>query len=347
MNLQRLKVVIKIIVVLSMFNACKHDPIETPFEPPICTEVYTPKAFTHEIIGFYPYYRQLSLPIHTIPWSQLTRVIYSFATPLATGGFTTGNLSQIADIIQTAHQNGVEVFFSLGGGGSDAFPSSISTTGNREKTIQDILILLGTYCFDGVDIDYEIFSGSNVDSKLTMFMEELDLQLRPYGYKISMDVYPGNYGGQNISNNIEAYVDYIHIMGYNFSGSWSAEPGPHSAFEQVIGSGNTSSSTGIAYWENFRGWEKSKLILGVPFYGRDFDNGGAAITYINIIALDPAAALVNQWGNIYYDGLPAIEQKSNYIRDNNYRGMMIWEIGQDSNDPALSLLGKMAGVLNP
>lgn len=41
--------------------------------------------------------------------------------------------------------------------------------------------------------------------------------------------------------------------------------------------------------------------------------------------------------NVYYNGVPTIEAKTKYARE-NLGGVMIWEVTQDSPDKAKSLL---------
>jgi GH18 family chitinase len=137
------------------------------------------------------------------------------------------------------------------------------------------------------------------------------------------------------------------VMCYDFSGTWTA-PGPHSSYSDAIGSGSTKSSTGIAYWVNYRGWPKEKIVLGVPFYGKNFDiGGGSYISYANILLLYPDTYLFDQVGNIYYDGIATMKAKAQYVSDNNLSGIMIWEITQDAKVDSLSLLNAINEILYP
>jgi len=155
-----------------------------------------------------------------------------------------------------------------------------------------------------------------------------------------------NWGGRHIPE-VEEYVDYVQVMAYDFTGPWSA-PGPHSAFEDAIGTGSDVNSTGLAYWVNYRGFSKDKIILGVPFYGRDFDiNGGDGVTYANILQEYPDAWKYDRVDNIYYDGISTMVRKAQYIKDNQYPGVMIWELAQDHPADSVSLLNYIDQVLNP
>ena len=138
-------------------------------------------------------------------------------------------------------------------------------------------------------------------------------------------------------------------MCYDFSGPWS-DPGPHSSFEQAVGSGDDENALGLAYWVNYRGFPKEKILMGVPFYGRDFDyNDGAGVTYASIVDEYPDAPYMDQVDNIYYNGVETMARKTQYVLDNDYSGIMIWELAQDVGPEAdsISLLNAIYTTIYP
>jgi chitinase len=71
-------------------------------------------------------------------------------------------------------------------------------------------------------------------------------------------------------------LDHIHLMTYDFTGAWAGKTGFNAQMSDI--------ETAVKYWVN-EGADKSKLILGMPFYGKTFtlsniaDNGvGAGIS---------------------------------------------------------------------
>jgi len=98
--------------------------------------------------------------------------------------------------------------------------------------------------------------------------------------------------------------------------------------------------------------DASKIVLGVPFYGRKFENatlyetpkvGGDGIAYYDVFNL-----VGNGWsrhwdeqskvpyllkdegvGLISYDDPASLQLKVDYIKANKAAGVMIWEITQD------------------
>jgi len=345
------------ILSLLILGSCSKDDIidDGILNEPVCENAFIPKSFDHEVIAFYPYYRHSTLPVDQIRWEKITRIIYAFARPNADGTLNTGDLTSITELVDEAHAHGVEVYVSVGGGGSDSenFPAVAADEEAIATLVLEVRQFLFTHCLDGVDIDWEHWTGSASNTVIPAesmayanFLQMLTNEIEPFGLGLSIDVGASNWGGRHIPD-VEDYVDYVQVMAYDFTGPWSA-PGPHSAFEDAIGSGSDVNSTGLAYWVDYRGFSKDKIILGVPFYGRDFDsNGGDGVTYANILQEYPDAWNYDQVDNIYYDGISTMIRKAQYIKDNQYPGVMIWELAQDHSADSLSLLNYIDQVLNP
>jgi chitinase len=66
----------------------------------------------------------------------------------------------------------------------------------------------------------------------------------------------------------------MHLMAYDFAGAWNGKTGFNAPISDV--------DNAVKYWTN-QGAPKSKLVLGMPLYGRSFtlstaDNGIGAAT---------------------------------------------------------------------
>ena len=323
---------------------------------PICTEEFTPKTHKTQVVGFYPHYRHDVLPVGEIQWNKITRIIYAFARVNNDGTLSTGDLTEIDNLVEKAHENDVEVFVSIGGGGSggDNFPDVAMDEKTRERFVNETREYIFAHCLDGVDIDWEYWSGSasntvipNESNAYITMLKELKAELEPFGLEISVDLGGSNWSGRHFYDAIVEYADHLMIMCYDFSGPWSG-PGPHSSFEQSIGSGDDIGALGLAYWVNYRGFPEEKVLLGVPFYGRDFDiNDGEGVTYSSIVNEYPEAPNKDQVDNIYYNGIETMARKTQYVLDNNYSGIMIWELGQDVETDSISLLHTIHTTIYP
>ncbi len=341
--------------VILLLAACDSEQTTAPPEPTVCTDTFQRRDATLEVIGFYPSWKHDVLPVRDIRWDALTRVIYAFAIPGPRGQLDVSSLTQVDALVAGAHANGVEAYLSVGGGGqSEGFPVLAASASSRSRLVFEVVDYVGRHCLDGVDIDWESWT-KNADSSpvssevenLVLLLTELRTELDEVGLQMSIDVYASDWFGRHYSDAVEDLVDQVHVMGYDFSGPWS-EPGPHSSYDQAIGSGSDQWSTGLAYWREYRGWSVTKTYLGVPFYGRDFDtNGGAGIAYRDILELYPDAPNSDRVANIYYNGVATIEAKTRFVADNGYPGVMIWEIAHDTDDPTTSLLSAIDRTASP
>src|SRR5688572_1241099 len=64
---------------------------------------------------------------------------------------------------------------------------------------------------------------------------------------------------------LHVYLDFINVMTYDFTGSWSARTGHHSRLY-----GKSAGATGDAYIRNHldAGIPSEKIVLGIPFFGK-------------------------------------------------------------------------------
>jgi GH18 family chitinase len=344
-----------VISAIFIFSACRKDSANQIkyLDKPNCTLSFTHKTYDYQVVGFYPSWAQDVLPVSAIPWDKLTRIVFAFAIPNADGTLNTGSLINISQLIDNAHSHGVEVYFSIGGGdGSNNFPVMATNEKSRNLFINEVRQYIFENCLDGVDIDWEYWSGyiNNTvvpaeSNALVTLLKDLKKELAPFNLGISIDLGASDWSGKYFYNDVTKYVDHFQVMCYDFTGPWTA-PGPHSSFDDAIGSGHNINSTGLAYWVNYRGWPKEHVLLGVPFYGRDFDNmGGVGIAYSQILTLYPNAYLSDQVKNIYYDGIITMAKKAQFVADNKYSGIMIWEITLDSPVDSTSLLSTINKVL--
>ena len=160
-----------------------------------------------------------------------------------------------------------------------------------------------------------------MDENYSGFVLELKDSVDQHGLVLTAAL-PGTYRYPDITDEALDAYEWINMMVYDLTGSWAPNnPGPHSPFSFAVNS--------TVYWVN-QGVSSDRLTLGVPFYGYDFTNQNNvyARTYRTIVGLDPANAYRDQYGQIYYNGIPTIRQKTEYALA-QLSGIMIWELGHD------------------
>lgn len=314
---------------------------------------YTAKSYNKIVAGFYPSWKSSLLPVSAIKWGDLTHVMYSFAIPENNGNLNVDDLIATSDFVSTAHANGVEAFFSIGGAiGSEGFIAISANRALRKKFVEQVEAYAYLNNYDGVDIDWEGWSSlgtfNAIESQgLLHLLEDLKNALTRHNIKISMDVFPTEWGGKHYTTEMFEYVNWVNIMAYDFEGGWSSAPAHHASL--------ANANQALSYWANSRGLSKNKMVLGLAFYGKNFSepsniNGNTVfnIAYRDILDGNPNAHLGDQVGNIYYTGMQTTKDKAMIItNDSDYLGAMIWELAHDTPNESKSLLSVLDAVLNP
>jgi chitinase len=272
-----------------------------------------------KVIGYLPSYRFNWL--NDIEFSRLTHVNIAFANPDSSGNLSVSNTS-ITNAVNKAHAAGCKVFISLAGGyltpTQEATWNYLAQPANRPGFIQKIVQYVQSKGLDGVDIDLE---WQYVETWYSPFILELKAALAPLNIPLTAAL-PGSYRYPQITNQALAAFDWINMMIYDLTGPFAPNnPGQHSPYWWT--------EDCIVYWVN-QGVPASKLTLGVPFYGYNFGVSPVeAYTYRYIVGQDADHAQTDQYNQVYYNGIPTIEAKTQLALA-TLSGVMIWEIGQDA-----------------
>ena len=142
---------------------------------------------------------------------------------------------------------------------------------------------------------------------------------------------------------VDPYVDFVNVMTYDMD----AAPHHQSALRDK--SAYVDCERAIKAYTD-AGVAASKLVLGIPFYGRmSFDKSPGAIDYNKIIMLDKNDYKIDNWdsdanvpyvtykGTYYcgYDNEKSIAIKGDWIRGLGMKGMMYWDYNADDNQHTL------------
>lgn len=142
---------------------------------------------------------------------------------------------------------------------------------------------------------------------------------------------------------VDPYVDFVNVMTYDMD----AAPHHQSALRDK--SAYVDCERAIKAYTD-AGVAASKLVLGIPFYGRiSFDKSPGAIDYNKIILLDKNDYKIDNWdsnanvpyvtykGSYYcgYDNEKSIAIKGDWIRSLGMKGMMYWDYNADDNQHTL------------
>jgi chitinase len=279
----------------------------------------------------------------TVDYGRITHLNISFLNPTDVNGtlnFTSWDFKIVplrTAYVVDAHARGVKVLASLAGGSAseDSLMRSrygkLISDAHRADFVQKISDYLKLHNLDGIDVDLE---GSSINGDYGKFIVDLNTILRPQGKLVTAALSHMN-GADRVPTSAIGLFDFVNIMAYDKTGFWNpAVPGPHASMDFAIESLN--------YWVA-RGLPKAKCVLGVPFYGHSFGSANTTYSYSHIV--NTYAGAENQdeitvnGSTIYYNGIPTIKKKSQFVVDGQYGGIMIWNLGQDKDSSdAKSLL---------
>ncbi len=268
--------------------------------------------------------------VEQVPFAKLTHINYAFVIPNADGTLKPlPNRWKIGQLIEKAHENGVQVLISVGGWGHDAtFEQLAANSESLTLFIDELVALVDAFGFDGIDMDWEYPDPASADNYVKL-MQALGAAMRDRDKLLTAAVAALGENADGTTAPVFDEVDFLNLMVYDLS------DGDHAPFSYAEAS--------LAYWQE-RGLPPEKTVLGVPFYGRpDF------IPYQKLVAANPAAASIDQieynGSRIYYNGIPTIQQKTE-LALSDASGIMFWTLSYDTQDET-SLLNAIYNEVTP
>lgn len=193
--------------------------------------------------------------------SGVTHLNLWFFNPDSQGEWYSGaSDKELFSTLKRAKRAKIKVFASLGGGiltkNQKKEWGKISTSQGRDFLVDSIVRFCQKYGFDGIDLDLE---GRSIPVGYSEFILLLDQALDLIEIELSAAV-SSHVTGMKINDSALKRLDFINVMSYNFTGSWSKVPGDHSSYEDT--------KREVSYWVEKRGMIPSKVVIGVPFYAR-------------------------------------------------------------------------------
>ncbi|MCO8246077.1 glycoside hydrolase family 18 protein [Haladaptatus sp. AB643] len=216
----------------------------------------------------------------------------------------------------------------------------------------------------------------------TLLLEEIRNRLDEAGeeddqhYELSMAAapIPSNIDPLEVGK-IAEYLDFINVMNYNFYGSWSSAanfnaplyaPYDDPTYWQRL----LTVDHAMQYWAE-KPIARDKLVCGTPFYGFVFENvgnenrglfqpfdGADTQSYHAIRQLKSKPQYQYHWHRearvpwlysetddtfVTYDDHHSVMEKSRYVRDNDFGGMMCWELSHDPSNTLISAIHAALG----
>lgn len=341
-----------------------------------------------KLVGYYAAWAKYSgFTPDKLDATKLTHINYAFANINSDHKIILGypdvdaaNISQLNRLKQINPK--LKTIIAVGGWSwSDQFSDAALTQASRDTFADSAVNFIIKYGFDGIDIDWEYPVSGGLPTNIyrpedrynfTLFMKTLREKLDARGlidgkhYILSFAGGAGKWYANNTQlSELSKYVDYANVMTYDINGIWDSYTGFNSPlYSDAASNSYDSVDAGITSWVN-AGFEKNKMIMGIPFYGYVYKSvsnsnnglsqifsGGSSISYGNIAANYLNASgyqhffhstqrvpwLFNGSTFISYENEQSITEKAGYIKKNGLSGAMVWELSQDPNKILLNAL---------
>ena len=309
---------------------------------------------------------------NAITWSAMTH-IDDFATAPNSDGTITCDFgrhscnssaftSPRSTLISTAHSHGAKVLMCITDGGAATFINATSS-GTLNSFISNIMSIVNTNHYDGVDIDWEAnIESSSAHAQMTTFLTALRSALGSSRLLVA-DAIPNDwtYWSNNYSN-----LDRVNFMAYDWEGNWN----PYSWFNSALYSDSSDSVWSIDMIKRraiASGIPAGKIMISMPFYGyvstggatgpRQSSTGNLAqTTYAQLIdqyssqmanptvdsvAEVPWFSISNGW--VEYDNPASLTTKLKYIKSNGLGGAGYFSLQKDA--PGQPLAAAVAAAL--
>ena len=312
----------------------------------------SPTEFKVEIVhGYYPAWSASAHPPGQFDFSRLNRVGHCFAYPSDQGELIIPEELQDPALVTAAHAQGVKVSLVLGGWGQcDGFSPTCADPVKRARFVSELAQALTAMNYDGVEFDWEYPANAADRDNLTTCIAELRAAIGTEK-EIALAVPASAWGGQWFASELLEHADRLHVMTYDYSGSWASTSGHHSSLSPDGCSTPYSMTQALQYWLG-RGVERRDIVLGVPFYGRSFDSGGMCqpftssgdASYADLLPLLNSKQWEQKWssearvpwleerngpGLWSYESPRSVREKARYILNEKVCGVMIWQITHD------------------
>lgn len=290
-------------------------------------------------------------------WDGLSDLCYfSYDVNAADGNATSTHGWSTAAVVTDALANGVNVTLcaTLFSGHSTFFGSTTA----QQTLITNLINLVNARGAHGVNIDFEGMGASH-RVPFTNFMIDLCNQMHAAipGSEVSICLYAVDWSAVFDMAAMDPYVDLFIIMGYDYYWSGSSTAGPESPLYNFQTSYNYTLTKTITYYLD-QGASESKLLLGLPWYGREWattsgtipsattGTGTSSVTYATMRdntsgyyssqQWDPISFSTwfpsnraGQWWQAFVDGEWSLSNRFDMVNQRGIGGIGIWALGYD------------------
>ncbi|NQT62053.1 MAG: T9SS type A sorting domain-containing protein [Candidatus Marinimicrobia bacterium] len=314
---------------------------------------------SHVVFGYHPYWNGTA-------WENY---VYDLLSHVAWFGLNMGNNGEITNahgwpvngLVDLAHSRGVKVIVTVTNFDNSGIATLLGNANYRQAAIDNLISRVIQGNADGVNIDFE-FVPSSATANFNTFIHDLTQAFHDQipGSEVSIAMPSVDWSSAYDYNYLSDNCDGLMIMAYGYYWSGSSNAGPISPLNSGLSSWYISRT--IQDYLTKTGNDGSQLILGLPWYGRDWQvtstaiNAPVADNTTGATILYPAAessaqsygkqyhtSVATAWYNynngdqhqVWYDDSLSLVTKYQYAVDQDIKGIGIWALGYDGGRPEI------------
>ncbi|MDO1527828.1 glycoside hydrolase family 18 protein [Fulvimonas sp. R45] len=328
-------------------------------------------------------------PVQDKDIGKIDTLIFAFARPkdgrVVLDDAAARRLRQVV-ALKAAHPR-LKVDISVGGWGVGGFSEAAGTAAGRQAFADSAAQLVAANGADGLDVDWE-YPGHHESGIRSSPADRADFTLLLQAVRASLDrvgAAHGRTGANHYTLSIAAadgpfvdgidiaavapLLDWFNLMTYDFVNAMTPTTGHHTGLHAsalIAGDGRTTDRAVAQFLA--AGVPPRKLVIGVAFYGREFDgvepaHDGLYQRYTHFTGMRPWPRLkadyigkhgyVRHWDAqaqapwlwnaqtrhfVSYDDPQSIAAKAAFVKAKRLGGIMYWEQGLDPGDELLDAI---------
>lgn len=315
---------------------------------------------TKKVFGWHPYW--MGKAYQNYNYSLLSHLAYfSYMVEPKTGDYQSIHNWHETAVIDSAQKYGNKVLLTITNFGISNNIIFLSNRNNQqEKLINNVITLIQARNADGVCIDFEQVP-TKMRNQLTNFVIDMYRSLKKINenYEITMAVPAKDFRQSFDLQSLDPFVNLFVIMGYVYYGKFSKVAGPVAPLRSgdIWWSVNVE-NTVLDY--TVSGVDPSKIILGVPYYGAEWQTKDLTFpsksinfkdyyTYYQIRRKFPnirgkidkhSQSMYHvyrgqdtRYYQLWFEDTASLSQKYDLVKENKLGGIGIWALGYDNGFP--------------
>ena len=308
---------------------------------------------SHVVFGYHPYWNGTAWQNYV--YDVLSHVAWFGLEMNSSGDITNAHGWPVNGLVDLAHSRGVKVIVTVTNFDNSGIATLVGSPTFRQNAIDNLISRVSQGNADGVNIDFE-FVPASARANFNTFIHDLTEAFHDQipGSEVSIAMPSVDWSNAYDYNYLSDNSDGLMIMAYGYYWSGSSNAGPISPLYSGLSSWHISRT--VEDYLTKTGNDGSQLILGLPWYGRDWqvtstvmnapvvtNTSGATILYpaaeaeAQVYDKQYHAGVAAAWYNysdgqqhqVWYDDSLSLVTKYQYAKDMDIKGVGIWALGYD------------------